>query len=64
MKTINEDITFHNHELPLMEVRMKYEALMIIDRYNKIRIKRTLVYNSSALNVCSVGHLEKLDVEK
>jgi hypothetical protein len=64
MNTINENITFLQHELPPLGMRKINDAFVIIARYKKKGIKRTLVDNGFSLNVCSMNLLDRLGVEK
>jgi hypothetical protein len=64
MNTVNIDITFHQHELPPLEMRKKNDSFMIISIYNRLGIKISLIENSLTLNVCSVTLLDRLGVDK
>lgn len=55
------DITFSQDELPYIEVRNRYDPLMITSRsYNK-NIKGTLIDNGSPLNIFRVDLLDKIN---
>jgi hypothetical protein len=64
MNVSDIDINFHHHELPPLEMRKKNYAFMIIAKFNRKGIKKTLIDNGSTLNVCSVSLLDRIDLDK
>lgn len=64
MNDMNLDNVSHHSELPPLEIQKKYEDFNIIVHIDRIVIKQTLIDNGSALNLCSVSLLVKINVSK